>query len=53
MNPETCAAGMFGDLMILPAGVAALDPGWLPGCPVAYAIPVRAPEKNVFFGRKG
>jgi uncharacterized ferredoxin-like protein len=35
------------------AGVAALSLGWLPGCSVAYAIPIRAAGKNIFFDRKG
>ena len=33
------------------AGVAALALGWLPGCTVAYGVPVSATGKNVYFDR--
>ncbi len=33
-------------------GVAALSPGWLDGCMVAYGIPLSAGAKSPFFDRK-
>lgn len=33
------------------AGVAARSLGWLPGCTVAYGIPVSSTGKNIFFDR--
>jgi uncharacterized ferredoxin-like protein len=33
------------------AGVGGLELGWLPGCTVAYGIPVSATGKNIYFDR--
>lgn len=33
------------------AGVGAIRLGWMPGCGVAYGIPLKASGKNIFFDR--
>jgi len=34
------------------AGAAALSLGWLPGCTVAYGVPLKVSGKNIFFDRQ-
>jgi uncharacterized ferredoxin-like protein len=34
------------------AGASALSLGWMPGCNVAYGIPLQASGKNIYFDRK-
>lgn len=49
---KTASIHNLDNRIMYSAGVAALSLGWLPGCSVAYAIPVRAAGKNIFFDRK-
>ena len=49
---KTAAMHNLDNRIMYSAGVAALSLDWLPGCSVAYAIPVRAAGKNIFFDRK-
>ncbi|WFN35153.1 DUF2148 domain-containing protein [Methanogenium sp. S4BF] len=49
---KTASIHNLDNRIMYSAGVAALSLGWLEGCSVAYAIPVRAAGKNIFFDRK-
>lgn len=49
---KTASIHNLDNRVMYSAGVAALSLGWLPGCSVAYAIPVRAAGKNIYFDRK-
>ncbi len=49
---KTASIHNLDNRIMYSAGVAALSLGWLEECSVAYAIPVRAGGKNIFFDRK-
>jgi uncharacterized ferredoxin-like protein len=49
---KTASIHNLDNRVMYSAGVAALSLDWLPECSVAYAIPVRAAGKNIFFDRK-
>lgn len=49
---KTAAIHNVDNRVMYSAGVAALSLGWLPGCTVAYGLPLKASGKNIFFDRQ-
>jgi uncharacterized ferredoxin-like protein len=48
---RTAAMHNVDNRVMYTVGVAALSLGWLPGCGVAYGIPLKASGKNIFYDR--
>lgn len=48
---KTAAIHNVDNRVMYSAGVAALSLEWLPGCTVAYGLPLKASGKNIFFDR--
>lgn len=49
---KTASTHNVDNRVMYTAGAAGLSLGWLPGCTVAYGIPLKASGKNIFFDRQ-
>jgi len=50
---KTASLHNVDNRVMFSAGVAALSLGWLEGCSVAYALPLKASGKSIYFDRPG
>ena len=48
---KTASLHNVDNRVMFSAGVAALSLGWLEGCSVAYALPLKASGKSIYFDR--